>query len=174
MNNVNTTKNRFFVLIGFMAAGKTFLGREVAKFFKCDFVDLDSYIEEKELKSICEIFKQYGEDYFRKLETDLFIELIKAETDLLIVSVGGGFPLKKENQIILKDVTTVFIDTDFKVIENRLNEQEKAKRPLLKSLSNLEIKQLYEKRRKIYYNLADFNIQNYKQLINLIGIKKGN
>ena len=98
MNKVNSFKNRIFLLTGFMASGKTYLGRKAADKLDFDFVDLDEEIEKQESCSIHDIFKEKGEDYFRALETKVFSNLIYSRETLSIIAAGGGFPLKKENQ----------------------------------------------------------------------------
>ena len=108
MNKVNSYKNRIFLLTGFMACGKSFWGRKAADKLGCDFVDLDKLIEERESCSISEIFKKKGEEYFREIETKYFSSLIKSREDLIIIAAGGGFPLKNENQQLIKKVTVLF------------------------------------------------------------------
>ncbi len=168
MNKVNSYKNRIFLLTGFMGSGKSFLGRKAADKFGCDFVDLDELIEEQESCSIAEIFKEKGEEYFREIETKYFSHIIGCENKLIIIAGGGGFPLKKENQQLMKKVATIFVDTEFNIILSRLNSGEKRNRPLLKNKDEKEIKNLYEKRLNVYKSTADYVVTNETELITLI------
>ena len=168
MINVNSSKNRIFLLTGFMASGKSFLGRKAADKINCNFVDLDKEIEAQESCSISEIFKEKGEEYFRKIETYCFSNLIKNCNKKLIIAAGGGFPLKDENQILMKKVCVIFIDTEFGIILSRLNNEEKRNRPLLTNKNEDEIKNLYEKRLNVYKSTSDYVVSTETELINLI------
>ena len=168
MFKVNSLKSRFFILTGFMGAGKTFIGRAAANKLNCQFVDLDSYIEEQENKSVYEIFKSYSEKRFRELETKYFIELTSIKSDLTIIAVGGGFPLKEENQLLIHKHTTIYIDTDFNIILSRLKGNEKNKRPVLNNLTEDGIKKLYESRLPIYKNTADYIARNLNEIVDYI------
>ena len=85
MNKVNSSKNRFLLLTGFMASGKTYLGRKAAKNLECSFIDLDDYIENKESKSISRIFEEKGEEYFREKESVCFFYLIQNLKNMTII-----------------------------------------------------------------------------------------
>lgn len=67
------------VLIGYMGAGKSTIGRQLAKILEVPFFDTDSYIEEKEGRIIADIFAKDGEDYFRSLETKCLKELLEKQ-----------------------------------------------------------------------------------------------
>ena len=168
MNKVNSYKNRIFLLTGFMASGKSFIGRKVADGLNCDFIDLDEQIEVQESSSIAEIFEEKGEEYFRILETKIFSNIISSRETLCIIAAGGGFPLKEENQILMKKVSVIFLDTDLDSILSRLSREEKGKRPLIATLDREEIKKLYKERYKIYINTADFVAKNYTEVIECI------
>ena len=168
MFKVNSLKGRIFLLTGFMCAGKTFIGKETSKLLNISFVDLDSYIEKQQNKSINDIFNSYGEKYFRELETKCFLEVIRNNLSRTIVAVGGGFPLKEENQLLMLNNTTIYIDIDFNVILSRLNKDEKAKRPKIKNLLADDIKKVYEERLPIYKSTADYVAHNLDEVVNYI------
>jgi shikimate kinase len=168
MINVNSTKNRIFLLIGFMASGKSFIGRKAADEINCDFFDLDEQIEVHESCSVSEIFKEKGEKYFRNIETDCFSDLLTNCKNTTIIGAGGGFPLKKENQKLMNEVSVVFINADFEIILSRLNNSGKASRPLLKNKNDAEIKKLYEKRLSVYKSTADYIVETENELITII------
>ena len=151
------------VLIGYMASGKSTIGRILAKNLNCNFVDLDDYIEEQEDKSIAEIFKTKGEIYFRKKEALHLGEIVKNKNNL-VLSLGGGTPCYGNNMDILqndKNVTAIYLKASINSLIKRL-ENEKNKRPLISHLkSNDELiefigKHLFE--RTHFYSQASFTV----------------
>ena len=76
------------VLIGMMGSGKSLVGKIVSKKLNLDFIDIDNKIEERESRTIFDIFKKNGESYFRKIEEDLSIKYLKLENK--VISLGGG------------------------------------------------------------------------------------
>ena len=82
-------------LIGYMAAGKTTLGRYAAREMRRDFIDLDKYIEARYRKSIADIFASDGEMRFREIERNMLHEV--AEFDDVLVATGGGTPCFFDN-----------------------------------------------------------------------------
>ena len=87
-------------LTGFMGVGKTTSGKILAKLTGYRFVDMDDKIESQEGMKITEIFKTKGEDYFRKIETDMLRRYAGEQN--IILSCGGGTVKNPENQEILK------------------------------------------------------------------------
>jgi shikimate kinase len=83
-------KPHLLVLVGFMGAGKTSVGRELAKFLSWKFVDLDDVIEESEGRTVHEIFAAGGETYFRSAERRELQRLLRGADANSVVSVGGG------------------------------------------------------------------------------------
>ena len=82
---------RKIVLLGYMGCGKSTIANRLSKTTHIPFVDLDKIIEEKTNSSINQIFEQHGEIYFRKLEHDVFVELLNAPENI-IIGLGGGPP----------------------------------------------------------------------------------
>ena len=97
--------NKNLTLTGMMGVGKSTIGKNLAKKLKYDFFDIDDLIEMKEGTSINLIFKNKSESYFRKLENEITLEVLKKKNS--VISLGGGAFLnkniKKENRIIIKD-----------------------------------------------------------------------
>ena len=152
---------RKVILVGYMAVGKTTIASLLSKKIKINTVDIDQLIEHKIGLSINEIFEKKGEIYFRKLEHELFEQLIK-NNENLIISTGGGTPCYSNNHLLLnqKNVTSIYLKASLKIIIERLLIA-KNNRPLLanKSLNELEefvAKHLFE--RSYYYNQANFSI----------------
>ncbi|MCX5657859.1 MAG: hypothetical protein NTZ48_06530 [Candidatus Omnitrophica bacterium] len=85
------------VLVGFMATGKTSVARELVKRFNRDYVSIDSLVEEKEKRTIKEIFAQSGEKYFRDAESKIIREISDKEN--LIIDAGGGAVIREENVV---------------------------------------------------------------------------
>ena len=91
---------KIFYLTGFMAAGKSTIGPILANTLGWNFFDLDKEIENEEGLKIVEIFKQKGEEYFRRIETEILRRL--SENEDSIISLGGGAIASEENFNIIK------------------------------------------------------------------------
>ena len=96
------------VLIGMMAAGKTTIGYKLAKALKYDFFDIDSEIEKSENEKIVNIFQDKGEEYFRKIEEKVCIDLLKVE-DCIISFGGGSITNSKIRQMIKKNSFSIYL-----------------------------------------------------------------
>ena len=101
----NTLEN--LVLIGYMGSGKTTVGKTLAKMMQFSFLDTDEMIEKQQNKTIREIFAADGEQAFRDLETDLLKQLVAEKRKHLVLSTGGGMPLRAENQKLLSKLGLV-------------------------------------------------------------------
>lgn len=95
------------VLIGFMGSGKSLLGHMLAQHHGYSFLDTDEYIERREGCRISDIFRQHGEEYFRRLETEVLTELI-ATTKHTVISTGGGMPLQRQHARMLRELGQVY------------------------------------------------------------------
>jgi shikimate kinase len=127
----------------------------LAREYKTYFIDTDNLIESFENKTINEIFEKEGEEAFRQKERYCF-KWIKNNVKNTVISVGGGFPVFipeiKEAGIV------IYLKVEFNEILKRMNEKEIKKRPLFKYIE--KAKELFEKRAKIYEDLADYIIEN--------------
>ena len=133
-----------------MGAGKTVVGRELAKITGRKFVDTDELIEKEQGVAIAAIFAAHGEEYFRELEYETCKKV--AEMKNAVVSTGGGamtFPRNVE--AIKKNGKVVFLDASFDVICERVGSG--ATRPLFKDRENA--KRLYDERREKYLAASD-------------------
>jgi shikimate kinase len=101
------TNNNHIILIGFMACGKTFTGRELLKRTGFPFIDTDDEIVKKVGMPISQIFEEKGEDYFRDVESEVCEKLKKHRQS--IISTGGGIILREKNRRALKKLGTVFL-----------------------------------------------------------------
>lgn len=144
-------------LLGFMGSGKTHWGRQLSKKLSIPFYDLDEQIIDREGKSINDIFEHQGEEYFRMLEKET-LNIITESHDSFIMACGGGTPCYFNNiEYMNQSGTTVWLDTPIPTLFTRLLKERK-NRPLLKELSDEQIKTFINKKfsdRKMYYEQAD-------------------
>ena len=146
-------KNQNTILFGFMGCGKSTIGNLLSKKTGMSFIDLDSYIEQKENKTVAEIFAASGEDYFRQLERDASKELSQKKS--LVIATGGGTLTFQENVDAFKTSgKIVLLDVPVEVVSERL--QGDTTRPLLNRPDKEKaMRELYEKRMPLYQNAAD-------------------
>jgi len=148
---------KHIVLIGFMGAGKTSVGKSLAYELKIPFVDMDDEIVKKAGMPITEIFAEYGEPHFRKIETDVLEELLDLK-ERHVISAGGGVPMREVNQPLLKQAgVVVYLKTDTEILVKRL--QDDTTRPILHGGDLREkITVLQAKREPIYKKVSDFQV----------------
>lgn len=145
------------ILIGFMGAGKTTLGRRLARALRLTFTDTDDRIVARVGMPVTAIFDQYGEDYFRELETEMLQELLE-EKERCVVSVGGGLPMREENQLYLKRLgLVVYLRAGVQTLMGRLGRDKS--RPMLKGGDlRSKIEELMAIRQDTYEKTADLII----------------
>ena len=125
------------ILIGYMGAGKTTVGKALAKELGVPFYDLDWYIESRMRKSVAQIFAERGEEGFRKIEHNMLHEV--AEFEDVIVSCGGGTPCFFDNMDYLNEQgQVVYLKAEPEVLYKHLI-MGKGDRPLLKGKSPEEL-----------------------------------
>lgn len=148
---------KHIVLVGFMGAGKSTTGLQLAQYFGKPFYDLDTIIETGESKPITDLISQ-SESYFRRLETEYLQRTLQKPQG--IIALGGGAFCQEINQDLLKDdqFLTIYLKMTFEFCQKQLVKI-KLSRPLLSQMSdeNWETKalELY-KTRQYHYNKADF------------------
>jgi Shikimate kinase len=140
-------------LIGYMGSGKTTIGKTLSKKLNLDFYDLDTLVIEKKNDSICNIFKEKGEFYFRNREHFILKKILK-QKNKYVLSVGGGTPCFYNNIYLLnKYSNTFYLKADSYTLFQRLL-SEKNTRPLISHLSKNELFQFIIKhlfRRAYFY-----------------------
>lgn len=153
---VDKKKKLNISIIGFMATGKTTIGKELSERLNLEFIDIDKLIEEKMKTTISEIFQTYGEDYFRQIEKETIEGLMKLKDT--VISCGGGACLDSENILnIRKNSLVILLEADPETIVQRTENDET--RPLLKDRKGKEaIRKIMENRRDSYYKAADIII----------------
>jgi shikimate kinase len=139
-----------------MGVGKSTIGKNLAKKLKYNFFDVDKLIEAKEGLSINLIFKNKSESYFRKIENDLTLSLLKKDNS--VISLGGGAFLSNSIRRSAKKFSTSFwLDVPVEQLVIRLKNSKQ--RPLLyKKNINETVKKIYFERKKIY-NEADYRVK---------------
>ena len=101
----------------------------------CNFTDVDIYIENKSARTIPQIFKQQGEEYFRQMEHQALQEIIQTKAG--VISTGGGTPCFYDHADIMNEAgLTIFLDTPMSTILQRVSKR--SGRPLLDNKSNKE------------------------------------
>lgn len=153
--------NKNIVLIGMPGAGKTYIGKKLAKMLAhFDFVDIDDEIQKESKMNICEIFEKFGEDYFRKLEQEIIEKFSKLKNQI-IATGGGAFKVPKNARNLKKNGIIFYLSaTSDELFERIKNETQ---RPLLNVQNPLEtIKELLSKRHRSYLK-ADFVIDTNKK-----------
>ncbi|MHA7832731.1 MAG: shikimate kinase [Flagellimonas sp.] len=167
------------VLVGYMASGKSTVGRLLARHLGVEFIDLDDYIESNQKKTIKNIFSEKGEVFFRKLEHQMLAEVLEKE-ESIILSTGGGTPCYGTNMetILNQSDHSIYLDVNIPNLVERVS-KEKENRPLVKNIPGEELpefigKHLFE--RRPYYlqakyildcNVADAEtvVENIKELL---------
>lgn len=148
-------------LIGFMGAGKTWMGKQVGLVSGFPFLDLDAYIEQQEGQSISVLFEQKGEDYFRSIEQKCLQELTTINSNL-VLSCGGGTPCFFDNiDFMKKNGTVIWLDPPVAVLVERLK-LELHTRPLLNTVSPSDLEgyvQMKLSMRSPFYEQAHYRIK---------------
>ena len=156
------------ILIGFRGTGKTTIGKMLAQRLGKEFVDADEYLEQKEGKTVKDIFAEGGEKLFREIETQIIAELCLL--DNRVVATGGGAILREENvRALKKRGIIVLLEADTDTIYKRIHKDTMTwqKRPKLTNQGGYqEIEYLLEYRRPLYDRIADFVINTNNMSVN--------
>ncbi|HPC45445.1 MAG TPA: shikimate kinase [Candidatus Latescibacteria bacterium] len=147
------------VLIGFMGAGKTKVGKIAAQYIGCDFVDTDHIVERSAGKTIPQLFAEIGEERFRHLETEAIEHALNTHGG--IIALGGGAATREENWQLLRrsGAMTIYLQASPRTILARV--ADKGTRPLL---AGLDRQQMLEKitslleQREPWYLRADITL----------------
>ena len=144
------------ILIGMMGSGKSTLSHQLTKATGYKIIDCDDLIEKQENLLIKEIFSLYGEEHFRKLESNFLNDFSDKGC---IISTGGGMILSAENRVRLNSLGTVFyLSGSVDTLYNRLLDQT-SERPLLgKEALHNQLSELLKKRSALYLEASDYEI----------------
>lgn len=146
-------------LIGYMGCGKSTLGRRLSKHTGLQFIDMDHYIEERNCKTIPQIFAEEGEAEFRKKERKALEEL--AEFTDIVIATGGGAPCFFDNiDVMNRTGKTIYLNIDPGILADRLMKS-KTERPLIKGKSREELVAFIDetlRKRNDFYKQAHYQI----------------
>lgn len=147
-DRLSNSPSQNIALIGFMAVGKSAVGRNVARKLHRRFVDLDAVIEKKQGRKVREIFDSEGEGYFRRLEKQTLREVLSQNRQ--VIATGGGVILDSDNlQLLREKCLLIGLSASPDVLLSRVGKS--AKRPLLKGTDlRARIEELLEQRQSGY------------------------
>ncbi|MFV1982646.1 MAG: shikimate kinase AroK [Thiohalomonadales bacterium] len=156
-------KSQSIFLVGPMGAGKTTVGKQLAKCLNMEFADSDSEIEKRTGVDIPLIFELEGESGFRKRETAMIESL--TNKDAIVLATGGGAVLSEQNRgFLVSRGTVIYLNTSVEQIMERTHRD--TKRPLLQTENPKEkLEQLASERNPLYESIADFTISTESQKI---------
>ncbi|MFW6263380.1 MAG: shikimate kinase [Thermotogota bacterium] len=165
-------------LVGMPGAGKSYLGQALARLLNITHLDTDNMVEKRTGRSIPNIFSEFGEEHFRKMEEEALWECISMKEDM-ICSTGGGIIENSDNRAILKQLPTIYIKkTVDELYENLSSDTEQ--RPLLKGKTRNKLEQLLHKRRAFFetfpsitFKKSDVETQHLPNLLYQIDEKTG-
>lgn len=142
-------------MIGYMGAGKTTLGKILARSLNLEFIDLDWYIENRFHQSVSQLFATRGEEGFRKIEQNMLHEV--AEFEDVVISAGGGTPCFFDNmEYMNQQGVTVYLKATPETLRTHLR-MGKQKRPLIAQKNDEELDAFIREsldKRESYYNQA--------------------
>jgi shikimate kinase len=141
-------------LIGYMGAGKTVIGKQLAKRLGLQFVDMDGFIENRYHKKINELFAEKGESFFREIERKTLQEVALFED--VVISTGGGVPCFFDNmEVMNRTGKTIYLKVPVEELAERLLFTQD--RPLVKGKNKEELMQYIAEnlhKRENWYNQA--------------------
>ena len=145
------------LLIGFMAAGKTTLGKALARDLGLQFIDLDHYIENRYHSTVSQLFADRGEEGFRQIERNMLHEV--AEFENVIISCGGGTPCFYDNmEYMNRQGMTLYLKASPEVLAAHLR-MGRTVRPLIVGKNDEELRQFIMEsleKREPYYSKAKY------------------
>ena len=145
------------ILIGFMGAGKSTIGKKLSKRLGLPFRDTDDMIEARAGKTIRAIFSEDGEAAFRRMETETLKELAE-EPGRFVIACGGGLPMREENRKLLSDLgKVIYLKASAETLYHRLKKD--TSRPLLQVQDpQSEIGRLLAEREAAYSSASAIDI----------------
>lgn len=156
MEKLSRNLDRPIVLVGLMGAGKSTVGRRLAKRLGLDFIDSDKAIEEAAGATTAEIFERHGEDAFRDGERRVIARLI--DGSIRVIATGGGaFNDPRTRSLLNAEAVTVWLDAPVEVLAERTKRRDN--RPLLKNGDRHVILTRLAEERKAFYAQAHIHIR---------------
>lgn len=154
--NIRLKRTPGLYIVGFMAAGKSTVGRELARRLGWSFFDTDNEIEAAEKTTITDLFATRGEDEFRRIEADIVrrhVEWIERGRPAVLALGGGAFCQAANRELVLNAGLAIWLDCPLETVQRRASQS--THRPLARDPQRLA--ELFQSRRE-YYQLADIHI----------------
>ena len=140
-----------------MGSGKSIIGKDLSKLYNIEFFDSDLIIEKKVGKTINQIFRDFGEKFFREIEEEIFFNLL--DKNNCVISLGGGSITNfKIREFIDKNSLSIYLKVNNNILLDRLRSSKK--RPLLNKNNKKDIINNLLSEREIFYNNSDLVIDN--------------
>jgi shikimate kinase len=149
------------LILGYMGSGKSVIGNLVAKRLQIPFFDLDFLIENRFQMSVSEIFREKGEIFFRKIEHQMFEDLMSND-EVFVLSLGGGTPCYANNHLLLtkNNTVSIYLNASISTLSGRLALGRES-RPLIAHLNDEEFREYIAKHlfdRSYFYNQATLKV----------------
>lgn len=144
------------VIIGFMGSGKTRVGKRLSKDLGLEFVDVDKVITKRMNLTVKEIYRRFGEPFYRALETTTIKALIQ-DNEKKVISLGSGLPIQEQNKDYINQLgTVVYIKASADTLKKRL---EGSGNSLVDGENSDEkLRKLLKQRDPIYAGFADIQV----------------
>jgi shikimate kinase len=156
-------------LIGYMGCGKSTLGHQLADILGLTFIDLDKFIEERNYKTVPQLFTEFGEDGFRMRERKALEEV--SEFMDVVVATGGGAPCFFDNMELMdRTGITVFLDIETSILTERLFNS-KTERPLIHGKMKHELSAFIDSmmlKRRPFYEKAEIHINTHLDILDSV------
>jgi shikimate kinase len=151
---MSITENKRIILTGFMGVGKSSVAKHVSYMIRAERCDLDELIERRTSRSVTDIVENDGVEDFRKIETDVLAEIV-CDTDIRIISLGGGAWMNESNRELIKQhgLVSIWLESTFEHCWANISASKKD-RPLARKRA-MALK-LFEERQPVYC-LADWH-----------------
>ncbi len=158
MVTVNVDQYSSVLLVGFMASGKSTVGEELASLLGWQFVDMDSAVERRYGADIAQLFKEKGESYFRRCESEVALELLPIKGTVL--ASGGGWAVSDENWgMVPEDTLTIWLKVTPGVALARAKNSSSV-RPLINDIEQMEEFSILLKSRREWYARAKYIVDS--------------
>ena len=144
------------VVTGFMAAGKTTVGRALARLLGCAFLDLDEVVAAREGRTPQQLIDEAGEAAFREAETSALSAALEGDERKVVALGGGAWTLERNRELVrARGFVSAWLDAPFELCWERIREAGGADRPFARDLERA--RRLYDERRASY-SLADLRV----------------
>jgi len=161
---------KIIAIIGLMGVGKTTIGSKLASKLGYYFIDLDQEIEDRQKKTISEIFRQDGEKFFRLIEKNLIEEILLRDENMVLSLGGGAFINDEARELLQEKATIIWLDAAIDEILYRVGS--KTSRPLLNNGDKRKTLEELARKRYPIYSKADFKFdttcENHESLLGKI------